>query len=167
MGGKCLSLPMTLAEPLLLTDQAGHPLTCMPSLGRSGMLQHQQSSWSSAWAGDISLGWGHQYGIGTSVLDGSPQHLFPPCDPPLPCCWQMGDSPPSPVWGIHLVAFRAGTAPSVLPQPFVSCAVGKTAVTGREQLGPHWLCPLPCVSPGKAQLMSPACPVWARPVPKP
>lgn len=133
---------MTRAEPLLLTDQTGCPLTCTCSLGRSEML-HQQSAWSPAWAGDISLGWEHQYGIGTPVLDGSLQHLFPPpCAPPSLCCWQMGDSPPSPIWGIRLVAVRAGTAPSVLLQPFVPCAVGKTAVTGKEQLGPHCLCPV-------------------------
>lgn len=76
-GRRVLPLPMTLAEPLLLTDQAGCPLTCMHSLGRSGTLHHQQSL-------VISPGWGHQYGTGTSVLDGSLQHLFPPpCDPPL------------------------------------------------------------------------------------
>lgn len=126
-GRRILPLPMTLAEPLLLTDQAGCPLTCMHSLGRSGMLHHQQSL-------VISLGWGQQPGLGTPVWDwditiGWKSYLFPPaCDTPSTlCCWQMGDSPPSPVWGIHLVAVRAGTASSVLPQPLCALCSGKNS----------------------------------------
>lgn len=64
-------MPMTLTEPLLLTDPAGRPLSCTCSLGRSDKLQHQQSDrGTSAWGGDIGLGWGHWPGMGMSAWDG-------------------------------------------------------------------------------------------------
>lgn len=65
------------------------------------------------------MGLGHQYWMEVFSIC-SHHHVTPP----PPCCWQV-DSPPSPVWGIHLVAVRAGPAPSVLPQPFCALCSGK------------------------------------------
>lgn len=81
-----------------------------------------------AWDGDISLGWGHQYGKG--VLSIRSHHHD---DPPLPCCWQMGDSSLSPSWDVHWVA--AGDSCLLSSHsPWYPMQGEKQAVT---EVGPH------------------------------
>lgn len=98
-GGGCLAVLMTLAEPCLLTDPAGRPLTCTRSLGGgvSDKLQHQQSDrGTSAWGGDIGLGWGCQPGMRTPAWDGEHQHRMgtPAWDGDISLAWKSSASIP-------------------------------------------------------------------------
>lgn len=168
MGAECLSLPMTRAEPLLLTAHVPSP-ACAPweclECSTNKVPGHQPGLGTSVWNGDTSMGLGHQYW--TEVFSICSHHPVTP--PPHIAAGKWVTVPPHlsggglNVWGIHLVAVRAGTAPSVLPQPFVPCAVAKSS-SDREGAAGTTL-PLPSVSPG--YLTSCHWPVLAGLVPKP
>lgn len=94
MGAECRSLPMTRAEPLLLTAHVPSP-ACAPweclECSTNKVPGHQPGLGTSVWNGDTSMGLGHQYW--TEVFSVCSHHPVTP--PPPHCCWQMGDSPPS------------------------------------------------------------------------